>query len=58
MRPFAMLGNESQVVVIGTYCHDSALIATNTVVAIDPISCSEGDDDTCLSNSSEDCTFS
>jgi hypothetical protein len=42
MRAFATLGNESHVVVIGTYCHDSTLIATNTVVAKDPISCSGG----------------
>ena len=38
---FATLGNECHVVAIGTYCHDSTLIATNTVVAIDPISCSD-----------------
>jgi hypothetical protein len=40
MRPITTLGNESHVVAISTYCHDSALIATNTTVAIDPISCS------------------
>jgi hypothetical protein len=42
MRLIAMLGNESHVVAIDTYCHDLTLIATNTVVAIDPISCSDG----------------
>jgi hypothetical protein len=40
MRHVATLGNESHIVAIGTYCHDLTLIATNTVVAIDPISCS------------------
>jgi hypothetical protein len=40
MCPITTLGNESHVVAISTYCHDSALIATNTTVAIDAISCS------------------
>ena len=40
MRLIATLGNESHVVTIRTYCHKSKLIATNAVVAIDPIFCS------------------
>jgi hypothetical protein len=41
MLAVTTLGNELNVVAIGTYCHDSTLIATNNVVAIDPISSSE-----------------
>jgi hypothetical protein len=43
MRIIATLGNESNVVVIGTYCNSSSLIATNVVVAIDPNPCSASD---------------
>jgi hypothetical protein len=41
MLAVAMLGNKFNVVAIGTYCHDSTLIATNNVVEIDPICCSD-----------------
>jgi hypothetical protein len=40
MHPVATLGNESNVVAIGTYYNNSPLIATNDVVAIDPNPCS------------------
>jgi hypothetical protein len=41
MRPVATLGNECNVMAIGTYCNNSPLIATNDIVAIDPNPCSD-----------------
>jgi hypothetical protein len=42
MRAVATLGNERNVVAIGTYCDNSPLIATNVVVAIDLNPCNLG----------------
>jgi hypothetical protein len=41
MLAVAMLGNEPNVVAIGTYCDNLPLIAMNVVVAIDRNPCSE-----------------
>jgi hypothetical protein len=40
MLAIATLGNERNVVAIGTYCDNLPLIATNVVVAIDRNPCS------------------
>jgi hypothetical protein len=41
MRPIATLGNEYNIVAIGTYYNNLPLIATNVVVAIDLNPCSD-----------------
>jgi hypothetical protein len=41
MLAIATLGNEHNVVAIGTYCDNLPLIATNMVVAIDRNPCSD-----------------